>query len=789
VLGFDHEISSDLEWMLQSGHATPETLLEVLAPEFYPAVYRLAQAWLGDESRARQAAREALVQAVLHVHAYRPERGARAWIFRRAVLANRRLAPRRKSTGRKDTPALADAPSQSDPPLIWQAFDSLPESSRQMLLLYGLSSLSIDETAYVLNLKADVVHRRLKQAVTALGELAGSSAGGIPDAVEMDWLQQRYPQPEISPAELSQAAEWAARQSTGRSLRRRISGRARDVAFTALAVALALAIFWYAGSRLSRDEPAEAPAPAGPTAVPRQSALYLPQAGDNGQVSVGLPGLPAGSPIVSGSDAQPGQSIAIPLDVFTSTQTTVSELPELASPPALSARTDSETIRQRLVESAGLWRTLWLQAEALDYGPAGYVGPPVGYRLQGWVQQPGQSLELAGSLDGQINRVNLVEGGRKYHSLGGATPLYVEAWQEGDPLLQDETLNRLAFPSIGPWMQPGGTFVAVESDTTADRRTLVADWYHPNGERVYRLWLDARTGVLLRVQHYGGGDGLTLLGDVLVTAASFDAVLPEALFDPQTAGLGGFAQDAQGTPLRFALSNELVPQIRPPLPYSPPPQNLDLARSALLFQFPLDLSAASLVSDTQTIPTDLFAGGYFLGQVPFALPWSLTCARSPDGRQVAFATYPTQERASGQLGWFNLSDINQVYFPAPGFSATSLAFSPDGKRLALFGRDGRGVSGIFTLDLATGMLEQILALADARSLVWSPDGRYLALVGKEGANDAESQIIGLNLETQQVIYATPYIAGQPVPTDSSLAAWVGNFPLPDNAYACTQPMP
>lgn len=329
--------------------------------------------------------------------------------------------------------------------------------------------------------------------------------------------------------------------------------------------------------------------------------------------------------------------------------------------------------------------------------------------------------------------------------------------------------------------------MAVENNDIAGRRTLVADWYHPNGRREYRLWLDARTGVILRLQHYGGGDGLTLLGDVLVTSASFDPALPAGLFDPQTAGLGGFAQDAQGAPLRFALSNELVPQIRPSLPYSPPPQNLDLARSALLFQFPLDLSAASLVSDTQTIQADLFAGGYYLGQVPFGLPWSLTCARSPDGRQLAFATFPNQEGASGQLGWFNLSEIDQVYFPAPGFTAISLAFSPDSKRLALFGQDERGVSGIFTLDLATGMLEHILALADARSLVWSPDSRYLAFVGKEKTDTSESNIMGLNLETRQVIYSQPYITGQPVAADSPLAAWVGTFPLPDSAYPCTEP--
>ena len=162
--------------MLQSGHATPETLLEALASEYYPAVCRLALAWLDDEGRAREASREALVQAVLHVHAYRSERGARAWVFRQAVRSCRRLAPRRKTAGRKEAAGSDLTPPQTDRPHIWQAFDSLPESSRQVLLLYGLSSLSIDETAYALDLKVDVLRRRLEKAGADLDKHAGKPA-------------------------------------------------------------------------------------------------------------------------------------------------------------------------------------------------------------------------------------------------------------------------------------------------------------------------------------------------------------------------------------------------------------------------------------------------------------------------------------------------------------------------------------------------------------------------------------------------------------------------------------
>ena len=35
------ELTSDLEWMLQSGQATSEMLAEVLVQEFYPGAYRL----------------------------------------------------------------------------------------------------------------------------------------------------------------------------------------------------------------------------------------------------------------------------------------------------------------------------------------------------------------------------------------------------------------------------------------------------------------------------------------------------------------------------------------------------------------------------------------------------------------------------------------------------------------------------------------------------------------------------------------------------------------------------
>ena len=54
----DPGLSSDLEWLLQSGQVSQEELLTALAGQYLLSIYRLALAVLDDPAAARLAARE-----------------------------------------------------------------------------------------------------------------------------------------------------------------------------------------------------------------------------------------------------------------------------------------------------------------------------------------------------------------------------------------------------------------------------------------------------------------------------------------------------------------------------------------------------------------------------------------------------------------------------------------------------------------------------------------------------------------------------------------------------------
>ena len=626
----EHAISPDLKWMLQSGQATPDLLLESMASEYYQPVYRLAMGLLERAELAGRATRETFVRAAMHASSFRTESSVRAWMFRHAIISCKNLTPTRRSDAQKQkNPELvAGADSQQVEPegAIRQSIKTLPLQQKQILMLHALTGLSADEIANVLKLSESTVQDQLKAALERLAsdsQIAGEMATAPADDILLERLRACFPAEDISANELAEVTAWAVDQVHARSLRRRVAIHARELVLVSLSIVLAIIIFWAAGSRLSGGEPDQTAVPSGPTPSPRQSAIYLTRPGDTPETIASLAGSSAEAVAQIGRLEQPGQIVSVPLEVFTDTMPASSSLADLPEMKALSPRSDSEAIRQRLMESPGLWHTLWMQAEELDYGPAGYIGPPVGSRYQAWVSQPDHSLELVGQYSGQIEQISLVTGGRQFRAQGRSGQLYLEPRSEGDYLLQDDILRLMIFPRAAPWMQPGGVFEAIETDRVAGRRTLAVDWRNPLGEREYRLWLDVATGVVLRLQRFGGGDGQTLLVDVLVTQARFDRVIPAEIYDPRTAGLQGFAQDELGTPLRFALAPSLVPQARQPLAYNSPPANLYVGRSPLVFQFPLSLGETALVSGTQTIDADLFAGGFFLGKVSFNLPWSI----------------------------------------------------------------------------------------------------------------------------------------------------------------------
>lgn len=118
--------------------------LEALFARHWEAVARAAWRVAGDEARARDAAQEAFIR----LHRRPPEPGVpvRAWLCRVAlnVAINERRAERRRATreakangptGDPDATGIAEANARAERDLVREALASLPERSREVLVL------------------------------------------------------------------------------------------------------------------------------------------------------------------------------------------------------------------------------------------------------------------------------------------------------------------------------------------------------------------------------------------------------------------------------------------------------------------------------------------------------------------------------------------------------------------------------------------------------------------------------------------------------------------------------
>ena len=158
----------------------------------------------------------------------------------------------------------------------------------------------------------------------------------------------------------------------------------------------------------------------------------------------------------------------------------------------------------------------------------------------------------------------------------------------------------------------------------------------------------------------------------------------------------------------------------------------------------------------------MFAARFYLGAVDFGNPWTLICARSPDGMKVAYVSDPFHANPPenyGFLRWFDLDfPIHGAQIPLPlsGVFATQFTFSPDSRQLAVFGYDGQFAMGtLFIVDLDTGKSQTVYHQGDLRSLIWSPDGKYLAFIGRDAPPKYNDQVMVLDLASEKVVYRDP----------------------------------
>lgn len=443
----------------------------------------------------------------------------------------------------------------------------------------------------------------------------------------------------------------------------------------------------------------------------------------------------------------------------------------------LTPRTSSETIRLRLENSAALWRSLFLEAQIIVYGPSGYIGPARAYRLQAWLRQPDQGLELFGLLGDPPSRTWITFQGSQY--------LYAPQLGEGllqpisdnvADLLYTDAVRRLVFPRTSPWLDPLGYFQTLGLEEVAGRQALRVNWLDADNVRLWQLWLDTVTGMPLRVQEFTPYDPPVLSQEVILTTVIFEPTedLNDLLQSARNEALD-FAETASGHSLTPALGDKLPERRR--LPAEPAPAALDPAPRWLTFQLPTD-DFPLAQSKGLTASAEIFADGYYLGTAPLGYPWSLRCQRSPDGQLLAY-TRSSDGVLPGEAGlfWLNLNRVEAVYQVLPGLKITDFAFAPDSRQLAAIGTGLPGVvSGLYLVDLPTGESRLLLELAEAHGLSWSPDGEQLALIGSS-AVQLQAQVLVLQVRTGQVVFrAAPPEVSFPLPVDWPIAGWGKPFP-------------
>jgi LysM repeat protein len=472
--------------------------------------------------------------------------------------------------------------------------------------------------------------------------------------------------------------------------------------------------------------------------------------------------------------------------------------PTLPVPPEaerLRQNNDSATITQRMGTSNSQWQTLWVDAQTLDYGPAGYIGAPRLYHAQTWVEKPAQSLELFGLVGENPSSVQLIREGTRYQLSPEHELPEISAWDESrESLLQNERLRRMVFPQTAPWLNQEGHFESVDQEKVAGREAIVVDWFNQAGQRPARLWLDAITGVVLRQQEFGGPGFETLVADTIVSEILYDLEIPrDTLFDPHLISYQGYAmlsneQASSGDAEEPAFL--VSPETRPRLPLDPAPPNFDPAPGWLHFQFGDPPQQQEALGSSDTEPAELFADGYFLDLIDIFPPWGLRCTRSPDGERLAFTLAGDGVvPPDSTLRWLNLQAPGDIYEPLPGFQAEYFTFAPDNRHLAVFGYDPQdSFRGVKIVDIGTGESRSLMPMFRVDSLIWSPDGTHLALVGqKEGS--PQSAIMIVHVRLGELIFERPVeLTGGTQEFSWSSMAWGLEFPLPMGGMeACAQP--
>jgi len=239
--------------------------------------------------------------------------------------------------------------------------------------------------------------------------------------------------------------------------------------------------------------------------------------------------------------------------------------PQPGSPQTLftlDLSSDSETIRQAMLQSHLTWQTIWVDAEITDVVPGAEAQK---MRTQLWVDRPAARFRALSGPSGSNPEALQVADGTTQERVDlvrvtvQTQPMSAEAredWQsppDGTDSIEPHPLDleidtRLAeavFPSA--LAQRRGSYTPTGLENIAGRPAIVVDWFLDDAVRD-RFWIDTQTGLILRWDSFAkdASRQADLVSSLMVTGITYDLPMPEALFSLSVGERPQFALNASG---------------------------------------------------------------------------------------------------------------------------------------------------------------------------------------------------------------------------------------------------
>jgi DNA-directed RNA polymerase specialized sigma24 family protein/LysM repeat protein len=796
----DPELSPDLVWLLQSQQVEDGLLARMLVQETYAQLLPFWETLLGDPQKAQNAALETFSTALLKTNTFREPQTVRSWLVGLAV-----------ELYRKDGQKL----KQGKNPIKEKGLplEQLSPSSRLAVVLSFRLNYAAEEVAGFLGESLFSTQMRLWDARQRLIGQYDKSYQARDSQAQGNLLAQAllrdFPAPALSEVDL----EIISQEVIGRAQHKR--NRQQRAAYwkeiSVISAVILIVLVWMGRAHLDAPEATATP-PAGialasgvthpvrptrlPSATPSPQPTGTPYAWTGTSSSASSLWTPTPIPEDAFYTVQEGDTLwGIASNLGTSVEALriLNRLPEeailqpglrLLKPGSLTLNTPApspEPFETQPTptplsgppspdEILGRWEnfpinSLWLDARILYRGPQGYLGEAQTFRMQIWSTLYGE-LIAAGSdqtTPDTVFKLNFANQGAVYTARPtSGTPWFernsseVEIYQYY-PILAS-FLNIQAYH----WGDQLIHTVLVGSGKVGDRPAYILRQFDLQQRLLRTIWVDQGSGLPLHIQIYDPNSSRRVTIEMLITGLEVNPDIPQALFNPQIPWLGGYAKDSSGAP--FAPGEDQSPWvITPPArinpPYIPAPANLNLATSQLQFQFRDTFSIFPGRDPVNFNQAEIFAGGRYLGPSRLPNPFFTLCARSPDGKRMAFSSagtgipliYSGGTAPGSFIRWIDLSDPETEHIPLTNLQPFSFVFSPDGKQLAVYGEDFDNKRGIYLVDLQNNESHLLEGVDSAASLVWKPDGKQMAFISRSADSPSIASLVVLDVESGEMV--------------------------------------